>query len=395
MLFSLGLICTAFVMPEKDNDDGICAQQDVDTEDFEERYNEDFHGEHGNHNSFDTVNMPIYKKNRVIIYSRKHTRYSFFQTFFTADPGFFTVFEPLAFIDPDADYPSLSRWYLDDVFECQFKNMMDIGKVKWNISQYGECTNINECPFLRVKNDMFCKGRNIGDIIEEKCRLKSAEELEELCKERKVILTTVTRISQVHFFYPFLRKGVYVLQLITDPRALIATQLQMESSEQDHNLERVSQMIRISDTAKNYCNNLMKDVMFLRNLQKSHDKGALNHYKLIRYEDLAKDVLDTMGHIYTLMHLPFQIKHYYWNKPFEMEDGKLLEGVLENKYFWDISQMWRKQMMLDMIIVIQSSEVCSEMMETFGYRKVYTEKQLLDMDTPLVDDLPFDVNNYY
>ena len=108
---------------------------------------------------------------------------------------------------------------------------------------------------------------------------------------------------------------------------------------------------------------------------------AFNYF--IRYEDLSNEPASITSKIYKFVGLDFNQEIQFWIKYHtKIKTSSTLNPYGTRRYSSATMQAWRNHLSFDQVSTIQN--VCSEMLDFFGYKKVHSKEQLTDLHSSLI-----------
>lgn len=193
------------------------------------------------------------KKTVVILVANQRTGSTFLGEIFNKNPSVFYLFEPLLPYSKHCDILQRERIDLfSDLLQCRFENIKNAYEHAFNISRFSDnsaeclkhnlCFDINhqpllrkyraECEHLSDPSKMMEYKEFQADSIDCGFPLRSSI-LSKLCKKSDFIVHKVLRLcsleslQNLHSRLTKAEYKVYILHLVRDPRAVIASRLSL------------------------------------------------------------------------------------------------------------------------------------------------------------------------
>lgn len=340
-------------------------------------------------------------RKHILLMATTRTGSSFVGEFFNQHgEGMFYLFEPLWHVErvltlANGSAPSSAyRDVLRGLFLCDFTPLERFispppqqhvthalfrRESSLSLCQDAVCSPVVKDVFERY----HCKSRRCGPL-----NLTLASEAC-LSKEHRAIKTV--RVRQLDTLRPLVedpRLDVRVIQLVRDPRAILASRMVAFSSkyqswrswaeggrvpEDDEELRRL----------KGNCDHIRMSA----ELGLSRPGWLRRRYMLVRYEDIARYPMQKAEEMYGFTGIPFSTKAREWIlRNTQTRQGA--SGVYSTqKNSSEQAEKWRFSIPFNLAQVVQ--RVCGPTMTLFGYRFVDSETTLLNKSVSLLEDKLF------
>ncbi|XP_035982474.1 carbohydrate sulfotransferase 3a [Fundulus heteroclitus] len=344
-------------------------------------------------------------RKHVLLMASTRTGSSFVGEFFNQHgETMFYLFEPLwhvervmataAEVNNGTVLPGVYRDILQALFLCDFsplekfispppKNHItpDLFRRESSLSLCEDpvCTTVLKEVFERY----HCKIRQCGPLnltlASESC----------LTKQHHAIKTV--RVRQLDTLQPLvedLRLDVTVIQLVRDPRAILASRMVAFSSKyrtwkawaQDGQVPEDDEEVK---RLKGNCD----QVRISAELGLSKPHWLKGRYMLVRYEDIARYPMQKAEEMYKFTGIPFssQARDWILRNTQTTEEASGIYSTQKNSS--EQAEKWRIGIPFTLVQVVQ--KVCAPTMKLFGYKFVDDEKALTNKSISLLEDKQF------
>ena len=159
----------------------------------------------------------------------------------------------------------------------------------------------------------FWKCRIFSDNIQS-CQKTMLSDLERKCRQYTNVGAKLISLSSLRTLFNLIEDGVRVIHLVRDPRSTWLSRAKIAAKREDmtlneylygiqHNLITIPSYLDPSTQ----CNSHEKDLRLLRDRTSHSDDNSaiLKNYKLIRYEDIALNPMDSTLSLYKFLRIPF------------------------------------------------------------------------------------------
>ncbi|XP_074523913.1 carbohydrate sulfotransferase 6-like [Halichoeres trimaculatus] len=311
---------------------------------------------------------PPNDKVHVLLLSSCRAGSSFMGQVFNQHPSVFYLYEPLWHVWTRLHKPAhmlqgAMRDPLRGLFQCDLSVMEAYLPQHPNISALymwlesralcspPACSFMSESPFLDRQQ------------CEETCNVQGLQRAQSACSTYSHVVLKVVRIYDLETLYSLFQDpnlNLRIIHLVRDPRAIFQSRVKIwgRADEEQHQAmqEICPSYVRIIERA------VMSPPHFLE-----------GRYKLVRYEDVARNPLEEINSIFEFVGLRMTPELEDWIN--YMTHGKGARGgyKVSSRNATNISQAWRSTLPHDRVKAIQ--EVCREAMSLLGYRMVNSEEE--------------------
>nr|XP_015820831.2 carbohydrate sulfotransferase 5-like [Nothobranchius furzeri] len=224
----------------------------------------------------------------------------------------------------------------------------------------------------------------------QRCGVHGLPKVEEACASYSHVVLKETRFFELESLFPLLQDpnlDLRIVHLVRDPRAVLRSREESAKSFKADNAVVLEQR-KVPAARVQY------EVM--RKVCQSHiriGKTALlnpppfleGRYKLVRYEDVARNPLKQVEDIYEFVGLKMtgQMRDWVYRKTHGRGKGDMKNAFeITSRNATQVSEAWRT--MLPHSKVRRVQEVCEEAMSLLGYTTVKSEKQQKTLDIDLL-----------
>jgi len=193
------------------------------------------------------------------------------------------------------------------------------------------------------------------------------DSVEEFCKTRDLVSAKIIRLRDVSELLKLQRMGCSnfkVLHLIRDPRPIIQSRMATFGELQTGNGAKSTKFSeeQIKEAATGICSN------YIKNINMGRMQSFIGRYKLVLYEDIASDPVRYVEEMYRYVGLEMtpQVREHI-----EISThGNVVKGMYEVvRNTAEVVDRWKVDMDKDYVRWVE--EVCSEMLDLFGYTKLF------------------------
>uniref|UniRef100_A0A3P9DUT8 Sulfotransferase n=1 Tax=Maylandia zebra TaxID=106582 RepID=A0A3P9DUT8_9CICH len=205
--------------------------------------------------------------------------------------------------------------------------------------------------------------------------------VEQACDSYSHVVYKDVRLFELESLYPLLQDSnldLRIIHLVRDPRAvvdnaIVLEQKRIKEAEVQYQVmqEICRSHVRINERA------VLKPPPFLK-----------GRYKLVRYEDMARNPLEEINAMYQFVGLEMTTELATWI--YKVTHGKGKGSIKEafkitSRSATNVSQAWRTMLPYNKVRRIQ--EVCKGAMSLLGYRTVNSEKEQKRLDIDLLAEV--------
>lgn len=342
---------------------------------------------------------------RIFILAAMRTGSSFLGEIFAQRRDFFYLFEPGKYLANYIEANNLSREVLitrylqliEEVYRCDFSNAKVLTDGLSNETVLGKkrfapaLLRSKGCRRLSGKHRLVCD------------HPFPVSEIANVCKTKPHVGIKAIRIPDLNLLLHLMRRSktnLKVIHLVRDPRGMVVSRLRVHK---DHRLPNggLYNVSHITDTVRYYVQRYC--LSWATNIEiGKYVPSVSTNYKLVRYEDLARDPVRNTRDIYSFVGLGSKIPNevYRWienntgiNQDVNQSDTSRPYSTSRNSR--ETYEAWRKSVKFDFIHFIQSIKDCRKLMTLAGYLVAPDEQALRDPSQSFVTNIPeFDLKKY-
>ncbi|KAM4734616.1 carbohydrate sulfotransferase 6-like [Anableps anableps] len=335
---------------------------------------------------------PAGRKIHVLLLSSWRSGSSLLGQVFSQHPSVFYLSEPAWHIwtkewtSGVQAHRTAVRDLLRHIYLCDFSVMGSYLSEKHRVSSMFMWTHSRAlcsppaCP-LPVTNETLCR---------QICDAQGLKKVEETCRAYSHLVIKEVRMFELESLYPLLQDpylDLRIVHLVRDPRAVMRSrEKSVKAFRRDNAI--VLNHRNVPAAEKHY--EVMQEIC--RSHVRINERAILEpppflqgRYKLIRYEDVARNPLKEMNDIYKFVGLKMTRKLEEWMYRVTHGKGK---GTYKEAFqitarnATEVSQAWRT--MLEHSKVRRIQELCKEAMWLLGYRTVHSEEEQKRLDVDLL-----------
>ncbi|XP_027884868.1 carbohydrate sulfotransferase 5-like [Xiphophorus couchianus] len=340
---------------------------------------------------------PAGPKVHVLLLSSWRSGSSFLGQVFSQHPSVFYLSEPAWHVwtkKPTSGAQAhriAVRNLLRHLYQCDFSVMGSYLSKKRSVSSVFMWTQSRAlcsppaCP-LTATNEIQCR---------QICHAQDLKKVEETCRAYSHLVIKEVRLFELESLYPLLQDpnlDLRIVHLVRDPRAVIRSR-----EESAKKLRRDNAIIlehrNVPAAEKNY--EVMQEIC--RSHVRINKRAILKpppflkgRYKMIRYEDVARNPLKEMNDIYKFVGLKItrQMEEWIYKVTHGKGKGSQKEAFqITPRNATEVSQAWRTLLQHSKVKRIQ--DLCKGAMSLLGYRTVDSEKEQKRLDVDLLVPLEF------
>ncbi|XP_026871603.2 carbohydrate sulfotransferase 3a [Electrophorus electricus] len=244
------------------------------------------------------------------------------------------------------------------------------------------CTPVVKDVFERYR----CKARRCGPLnltlASDTCRSK---------EYRAIKTVRVRQLETLRLLVEDPRLDIRVIQLVRDPRAILASRMVAFSSKyQTWKSWAANGEVPIEDEEVKRLQGNCNQIRMSAELGLSRPVWLENRYMLVRYEDIARYPMQKAAEMYSFTGIPFTSHAREWILK-NTHASQLASGVYSTqKNSSEQVEKWRFNMPFKLAQVVQ--EVCGPTMELFGYRFADSEQTLVNKSVTLLEEKQFNLS---
>ncbi|KAK2824341.1 hypothetical protein Q5P01_021516 [Channa striata] len=341
----------------------------------------------------------------ILLLATTRTGSSFVGEFFNHHgDNMFYLFEPLWHIERMLTVPTeanngqelggIYRDVLQGLFLCDFSLLE---KFIFPPPQ----DHITTALFRRESSFSLCEERVCSPVIKDvferyHCKTRHCGPLNltlaaESCLSKQHHAIKTVRVRHLDTLQPLVedpRLDVRVIQLVRDPRAVLASRMVAFSSKyqtwktwaQDGQVPEDNEEVK---RLKGNCDNIRMSA----EVGLSQPGWLKNRYMLVRYEDIARYPIQKAKEMYQFTGIPFspQAREWILTNTQTTQEASGIYSTQKNSS--EQADKWRFKIPFTLAQVVQ--RVCGPTMKLFGYRFVEDEKTLINKSISLLEDRLF------
>ena len=228
-----------------------------------------------------------------------------------------------------------------------------------------------------------------------RCENMNMSKIEDKCKTFAYSATKVILAERLTRLIPLMERGAKVIQLVRDPRGVMASRLKIYSgTNKTHSLEFLNQHWGIfHNYVTDYCSQIRADMNTIRRLVLDYSgRGSMEQipYVLVRYEDLAMRPFVEVTRMYKPLNMDPDTSVLNWIRKFTTRDNQQdNEDDIEEMSFGtyrrnstETAFSWRQY--IPWVFVEMVQEECSDIMHILGYPPFEKEQQLTDLNFQVI-----------
>lgn len=210
-------------------------------------------------------------------------------------------------------------------------------------------------------------------------------------KYRAVKSVRVRQLDSLRLLLEDPRLDIKVIQLVRDPRAVLASRMVAFSSKyQTWKSWAANGEVPIDDEEVKRLQGNCNQIRESAELGLSQPDWLENRYMLVRYEDIARFPMQKAAEMYRFTGIPFTSQAREWIIK-NTHASEVASGVYSTqKNSSEQVEKWRFSIPFKLAQVVQ--EVCGPTMELFGYRFVDSEETLVNKSISLLEEKQFNLS---
>ncbi|XP_054456639.1 carbohydrate sulfotransferase 3a [Anoplopoma fimbria] len=341
----------------------------------------------------------------ILLMAATRTGSSFVGEFFNQQrDNMFYMFEPLWHVErtqsladeaiPGTELAEVHRDVLQGLFLCDFS---PLEKFIFPPPQ----DHVTPDLFRRESSSSLCEesvcSPVIKDVLERyHCKTRRCGPLNltlasESCLSKQHHTIKTVRVRQLETLQPLVedpRLDVRVIQLVRDPRAILASRMVAFSSEyQTWKAWAQDGLVPDDDERVKRLKGNCDQIRTLAEVGLSKPPWLKRRYMLVRYEDIARYPMQKAEEMYRFTGIPFSPQAREWILS-NTQTTQEVSGIYSTqKNSSEQAEKWRSSIPFTLVQVVQ--RVCGPTLKLFGYRFVDDEKTLIDKSISLLEDKLF------
>ena len=319
---------------------------------------------------------------QVIIVTQKRSGSSFMGEIFNQNLDFTYFYEPLTAITHQVLQGMLTNdsftWLSGKIFDGILHR--DFTKIPYQ--WWSGYVPKHTCESLTIREFYRLCGHNgwVQPPVSYEGYVEQMKILDMATRERRGVAIKTIRVQDLNALKDFATDpllNVKILHLVRDPRGVMNSRMKMR----ERNYDLMRRKGSHADEVLDMCEHLDRNLAF--------NKESLNwlnsRYKLIRYEDLARNPIQTARDIYEFVevNLPSTVKD--WLRTHTNHTSGL-SAFSHTRNSTKTAFNWRKRLSFSKVMEIQ--ETCEDAMKSLGYLPLNSYEELRSLDVPVLTDLP-------
>ncbi|KAM6997097.1 carbohydrate sulfotransferase 3a [Tautogolabrus adspersus] len=344
-------------------------------------------------------------RKHILLLASTRTGSSFVGEFFNQQgENMFYLFEPLWHVErmlttaSEANNGTVLAGIYRDVLQSLF--LCDFSPLEKFISPPPE-DHITPALFRRESSISLCEEPVCSPVIKDvferyHCKTRRCGPLNltlasEYCHSKQHHAIKTVRVRLLDTLQPLVedpRLDVRVIQLVRDPRAILASRMVAFSSKyqtwktwaQDGQVPEDDEEVK---RLKGNCDNIRVSA----EVGLSRPRWLRRRYMLVRYEDIARFPMQKAEEMYRFTGIPFspQAKEWILRNTQTTQEARGIYSTQKNSS--EQAEKWRYSIPFTLAQVVQ--KVCGPTMKLFGYRFVDDEKTLTNKSISLLEEKLF------
>ena len=186
--------------------------------------------------------------------------------------------------------------YLRKLLECKFIDYVE-SSLSISVEGYELYFGIWKCRIFSDNN--------------ENCKKAMLSELEKKCGQYGNVGAKLISLTSLTSLFDLMTEGVKIIHLVRDPRSTWLSRAKIAAKREDKSLSdylqhNVTTKPSYLDT-RTQCNSHEEDLKLLKFFASHSDNNSVifKNYKLVRYEDIALNPMDSALSLYKFLGIPF------------------------------------------------------------------------------------------
>ena len=215
--------------------------------------------------------------------------------------------------------------------------------------------------------------------------------LEEECRRYDVHIIKTIRCVHFNTLLPLiLEHGVYVINLIRDPRAKAVSRVEIDARKAKKPLDAflsasADGLNQLTGVSRLECVKLQDTITFFDRVTPSiHVDAIARRTRVVRYEDIATAPLDFYRKIYSFLGMELSGEVERWiEESTQVDEGGLFSTKRDSRA---AVERWRSKLAFAHVARMQEVAECTRVLRVLGYRAARTEAELKNFSSSLVSD---------
>ncbi|XP_008410016.1 carbohydrate sulfotransferase 6-like [Poecilia reticulata] len=335
-------------------------------------------------------------KIHVLLLSSWRSGSSFLGQVFSQHPSVFYLMEPGWHVWTKIEKPGARvlrmavRDLMRNLYQCDFSVMDSYMPENYNMStlfmfHHSRALCSPPACSLTRRSDMSNE-----TLCQKKCDSQGLETVEKACHTYSHVVLKETRFFELESLYPLFQDpslDLRIIHLVRDPRAVIRSR---EESAKSFDVDNAIVLEQRNVPAASIQYEVMQEIC--RSHVRINERAILKpppflegRYKMIRYEDVARNPLKEINDIYKFVGLEMtsQMEEWIYKVTHGKGKGSKKEAFqITSRNANEVSQAWRTVLQHSKVKRIQ--ELCKGAMLLLGYRTVDSEKEQKRLDIDLL-----------
>ncbi|KAM6937858.1 LOW QUALITY PROTEIN: carbohydrate sulfotransferase 5-like [Xenentodon cancila] len=342
------------------------------------------------------LNTPSSSKVHVLLLSSWRSGSSFMGQVFSRHPSVFYLMEPAWHVWSKVKEPTarLLRMAVRDlmrsIFQCDFSVMDSYLPEKHNVSFLFMWSHSRAlcsppaCP-LTPRDQMSSQPQ-----CNQKCDARGLQKVEEACCTYSHVVLKEVRFFELESLYPLLKDpnmDLRIIHLVRDPRAVLRSR--EESAPylyRDDSIVLGQRKVPAADAQYQVIQEICRSHVRINERAELKPPPFLKgRYKLVRYEDVARNPLKEVNDIYEFVGLEMtpHLEDWIYTVTHGKGKGSRNEAFrITSRNASSVSQAWRTMLPYSKVKRVQ--EVCKGAMSLLGYKTVNSEEEQKRLDVDLL-----------
>uniref|UniRef100_A0A3B5MZW6 Sulfotransferase n=1 Tax=Xiphophorus couchianus TaxID=32473 RepID=A0A3B5MZW6_9TELE len=339
---------------------------------------------------------PEGRKVHVLLLSSWRSGSSFLGQVFSQHPSVFYLMEPAwhVWTTNHKSGAKILRMAVRDLmrslYQCDFSVMDSYMPENYNMStlfmfHHSRALCSPPACSLTRRSDMSNE-----TLCQKKCDSQGLEKVEKACHTYSHVVLKETRFFELESLYPLFQDpnlDLRIVHLVRDPRAVIRSR---EESAKSFDVDSAIVLEQRNVPAASVQYEVMQEIC--RSHVRINERAILKpppflkgRYKMIRYEDVARNPLKEINDIYDFVGLEMtnQMEEWIYKVTHGKGKGSKKEAFqITSRNANEVSQAWRTLLQHSKVKRIQ--DLCKGAMSLLGYRTVDSEKEQKRLDIDLL-----------
>ncbi|NXP32885.1 CHST3 sulfotransferase, partial [Leiothrix lutea] len=342
-------------------------------------------------------------RRHILLMATTRTGSSFVGEFFNQEGSIFYLFEPLWHVEKTVNLlprgasagsalvyrDALKQLFLCDLYILEnFISPAPEGHLMPFLFRRSSSRSLCEEPVCtpttkKVFEKYSCKNRHCGPL--------NITLAAEACQRKQHVALKTVRFQQLELLQPLVedpRLDLHIIQLVRDPRAVLASRMVAFSGKYETLKKWVSEgeapKGRLQEVEVQRLRNYCESIRVSAELGLRRPGWLRGHYMLVRYEDVAQAPLQKAQEMFRFAGLPLtpQVEEWINKNTQAPRDGNDIYSTCKNSS--EQFDKWRFSMPFKLAQVVQ--DVCTPAMQLFGYKLASSPAALANRSFSLLEE---------